>query len=398
MRYRFALSAILLLGLIPVISLFSCAGKPEPVTQWYRIFGSGTDTYGRSVKQTTDGGYIVCGKITNPLEEGVWLIKTDAEGNKLWDRIFSSERTAFGESVQQTTDGGYIVCGTRQSGARPPDIRNDIWLIKTDADGNKLWDRTFDGGCGNFVQKTADGGYIICGSSDDAENMRVRLIKTDAEGNTIWHKIFAAQYMDQGNSVQQTTDGGYIVCGWSRPLIEGWIVGKPNVWLIKTDAEGNKLWDKMFGGVLYAEAASVQQTTDGGYIICGIGESAKGTGILGALMDKVTGKTRPLIIKTDADGNKLWDKTFDRGYGYSAQQTTDGGYIVCGKTLLLNGWLIKADADGNKLWDKTFNEEIEGITTCNSVQQTADGGYVICGGESSAGANHVLLIKIAPEQ
>jgi hypothetical protein len=163
------------------------------------------------------------------------------------------------------------------------------------------------------------------------------------------------------------------------------MIGKPNVWLIKTDAEGNKLWDKMFGCELYAEGASVQQTTDGGYIICGVGETEKNIGSL-----------CPLLMKTDANGNKVWDKLLDfRGYGYSAQQTIDGGYILCGKTRLGVGWVIKADAEGNELWDKAIGE---GFTSANSVQQTAEGGYVICGGESSAGATHVLLLKIAPEQ
>jgi hypothetical protein len=389
-RPRFAYCLVLLLGFISFISLSACTGllelvsEPGPDLQWSRTFGDGGEnTYGNSVQQTTDGGYILCGMIETPDEEGAWLIKTDADGNKLWDNIFNPVEVAWANSVQQTTDGGYILCGTV--------IDHEeisiwcIWLMKTDADGNKVWDKIFPGkergpgAWGKSVQQTTDDGYIVCGESDD----HVRLIKTDADGNTVWDKTFVAQHMDRGNSVQQTTDGGYIVCGWTRPLIVR-MVGKPNVWLIKTDVDGNKRWDKVFGGELYAEGASVQQTTDGGYIICGVGETEKNIGALSHL-----------LIKTDANGNKVWDKIFDRGYGYSAQQTTDGGYILCGKTRSHAGWVIKTDVAGNKLWDKKVGK---GFASANSVQQTADGGYIICGGESSAGANHVLLVKIAPEQ
>jgi hypothetical protein len=276
MRHRFTRYALLTLFLIPAISSAACVHKPQPVIQWYRTFGEGTDVYGSSVQQTTDGGYVICGRIfsykTSP-EGGACLIKTDAEGNKLWAKIFGAEEGAFGHSGQQTADGGYILCG---SISRKAPGEGGIWLIKTDADGNKLWDKAFGAGWGYSVQQTNDGGYIVCGESDQ----HMRLLKTDTEGTTIWDKTFVGQYINQGNSVQQMTDGGYIVCGSTRPLVQGWIVGEPNVWLIKTDAEGNKLWDKMFGGKLYSEGASVQQTTDGGYIMSGTVSSAGSNHVL----------------------------------------------------------------------------------------------------------------------
>ena len=381
-----------MLVLIIVTSMVACDGKPEPDIQWYSTFGEGTDVYGSSVQQTIDGGYIIGGRIyshkTSP-RGGACLIKTDAGGNKIWDKIFGAEEGAFGQSARQTTDGGYVLCGS----IRKVFGEGGIWLIKTDAEGNELWDKILGGGRGYSVQQTADGGYILCGESDD----HLRLIKTDEAGNTIWDKIFVGRHLDRGNSVHQTADGGYIVCGWTRPLVGKATIGPPNVWLIKTDAEGNKLWDKMFGN-FYAEAASVQQTADGGYILCGIGENDKNISIFDTLLDKALSRARPLLIKTDAEGNKLWERTFDRGYGYSAQQSTDGGYVICGKKLLNNGWLIKTDAEGNKLWGKTFNKETEGLTAGLSVQQTVDGGYIICGTLSSEGSKQVLLLKLAPEQ
>jgi hypothetical protein len=168
--------------------------------------------------------------------------------------------------------------------------------------------------------------------------------------------------------------------------------GKTEAHLIKTDAAGNKLWDEMFVGKGNDIGTSVQQTTDGGYVICGATGSYE------------TETSGTLLIKTDAAGNKLWDRTFGGeriSIGNSVQQTADGGYIVCGTTTSYEtnrteGLLIKTDAKGNKLWDKALGGE--GNTEGESVQQTTDGGYIVSGTVSSEGSKHVLLLKITPEQ
>lgn len=138
MRHKFAYYAHLLLVVILAISLLSCACRPGPAIQWSKTFDGGS---GNSVQQTTDNGYIVCGTTNGD----VWLIKTNADGNKLWDKIFPSGNEWWSGrccSVEQTTEGGYIICGTTEYyGAGD----GDVWLIKTDADGNKLWDKTFGG-------------------------------------------------------------------------------------------------------------------------------------------------------------------------------------------------------------------------------------------------------------
>jgi hypothetical protein len=329
MRHRFTLYVILLLGIIPFISLSACTGLMQPVLrlgvdmQWAKTFGGEYYDQGRSVQQTADGGYIVCGITMSYAAdiEDIWVIKTDADGNKLWDKTFGGKDINVGTSAQQTTDGGYIVCG---STSYYRDDGEDIWLIKTDAEGNKLWDKAFGGdgiNVGYSVQQTLDDGYIVCGITQyyEIDNTTARLIKTDAFGNKLWDKIFSDQMGTAAISVQPTTDGGYILCGWAssyKPFEE-------EVWLMKTDADGNKLWDKTFGGKGLAYANSVQQTTDGGYILCGRTGSYE------------TGKMEALLIKADAKGNKLWDKTFEgkgAAEGQSLQKTTDGGYILCGTT------------------------------------------------------------------
>jgi hypothetical protein len=244
-------------------------------------------------------------------------------------------------SVQQTSDGGYIVAGVTHSFSAGG---YDIFLIKTDANGNVQWAKTYGGtsGDGAFpVQQTSDGGYIVAGvtNSFGAGGSDVFLIKTDTSGNIQWAKTYGGTNDDRATFVQQTSDGGYIVAGWTRSFGAGYT----DIFLIKTDTSGNIVWAKTYGGTSYDWAYSVQQTSDNGYIVGGY------TGSFGV-------GTNIFLIKTDTNGNIVWAKTY-RGahwdYAYSVQQTSDGGYIVAGhiQPLDLDGEkdiiLIKTDANGD---------------------------------------------------
>ena len=396
MRNEFRTCSFLLLGLTIVLSLAACAGNPEPDLQWSQTFPYAKYAAIYSSQHTTDGGYILCGDAYS--RRGIMdilMIKTDADGNKLWDKTFGGEAVEQARSIQQAADGGYIVCGSTYS--HRPGGYSDIWLIKTDADGNKLWDKTFSvyniRSWGHSVQRTKDGGYILCGEAqiDLRSHSCICLIKTDASGNKLWGKTFGEGVDSRGRVAQQTTDGGYIVCG-TKTTSSDFL---SDVWLIKTDADGNKLWDKTFGGERSDGISSVQQTEDDGYIICGYQQPYD------------IGMSAIWLIKTDADGNKIWDKTFGGGVdseSRAAQQTTDGGYIILGTThhFSLLGhflgyrsgsimWLIKTDADGNKLWDATFRQ---GPHEGHVVQETIDGGYMVC----LSGGDNIILFKIAPDQ
>jgi hypothetical protein len=309
--------------------------------EWNQTFGGAADDEGYSIQQTADGGYIIAGRKTDAgtNAKDAWLIKTDSQGNEEWNQAFGGSSSDYGRSVQQTTDGGYIILGYTWSFGNGS---SDVWLIKTDSQGNEEWNQAFGGSSSDYgysVGVTDNGGYIIAGATDSFGNgsSDVWLIKTDSQGNEEWNQAFGGSGNESGSSVQQSNDGGYIVTGRTYSFGNGF----SDVWLIKTDSQGNEEWNQTFGGAADDEGYSIQQTADGGYIIAG------STNSFGNAYDGWT-------IKTDSEGTEIWNQTFGESWddrSNSVQQTTDGGYIICGFTENSDGiqdvWLIKTDSDGN---------------------------------------------------
>jgi uncharacterized protein YuzE/arginine repressor len=346
-----------------------------------KTYGGAAWDRGYSVQQTSDGGYIVAGWTTSfgAGSRDILLIKTDASGNVQWAKTYGGTGYDEAYSVQQTSDGGYIVAGYTNSFGAGYD---DIFLIKTDANGNIQWAKTYGGTYSDWaysVQQTSDGGYIVAGRTRSFSAGGVFLIKTDANGNIIWAKTYGGA---GASSVQQTSDGGYIVAGWTRSFGTGW---DDDIFLIKTDANGNVIWAKTYGGAGDDVASSVQQTSDGGYIVAGYTRSF---GAFGAF-----------LVKTDANGNIIWAKAYggtSSDGSYSVQQTSDGGYIVAGWTSSFEDVddiiLIKTDANGNIIWAKTYGGI--GNDWAFSVQQTSDGGYIVAGRRGSfEEIGDIFLIK-----
>jgi len=312
-------------------------------TIWTRTYGGSRWEVGESVQETSDEGYIIAGQRGNIADTliDVYLIKTDVSGDTIWTRTYGGSNKDGGRSVQETSDGGYIIAGWTYSFVTG---NVDVYLIKTDASGDTIWTRTYggsDGDVGESVQETSDGGYIIAGwtSSFGAGWIDVYLIKTDASGDTIWTRTYGGSKVDVGNSVQQTSDGGYIITGETRSFADGLC----DVYLIKTDASGDTIWTRTYGGSDADVGYSVQQISDGGYIIAGW------TSSFGA------GYAAVYLIKTDASGDSIWTRTYggsEVDEGYSVQETSDGGYIIAGQTWSFGAgrsdvYLIKTDADGN---------------------------------------------------
>ncbi len=281
-----------------------------------------------------------------------------------------------GKSVLQTIDGGYIIVGniTRASGYF------DIYLIKTDAYGDTLWIKTFgrigDNTEGFSVEQLSDSGFIITGFEHGGGNFDLSLIRTDNNGDTLWTKLYIGSRNEIGYSVHQTFDGGFIIAGKTN----SYGAGEEDFYLVKTDANGDSVWTRTFGGISFDEGQCMIQTSDSGYIVAG---STYSFGV---------GAADIYLVKTDAIGDTLWTKAIGdsaSNYAYSIQQTFDGGFIITGTTLgsVSNAYLMKTDSAGNISWSKTFS----GINPVysNSVVQTSDSGFVIVGNANQ----YVLIVK-----
>jgi hypothetical protein len=317
-------------------------GQPNPDTLWTRTYGGALDECAYSVQQTTDGGYIVAGVTCSFGAGGMdfYLVRTNSSGDTLWTRTYGGSNNDEAYSVQQTTDGGYIAAGfTCSFGAGGC----DFYLVKTDGQGDTLWTHAYGGiyGANSYdlalcAQQTGDGGYIVAGFTDstsaDSElpddfSPDFYLVKTNSQGEPLWTRTYGGSCLDDAWSVQQTADGGYIVAGRTSSFGAGF----RDFYLVKTDSQGDTLWTRTYGGSDWEIAFSVQQTADAGYIVAGR------TSSFGA------GNSDFYVVKTNGQGDTVWTRTYGGSSvdgAYSVQQTSDGGYIVAGYTSSfgVGGW------------------------------------------------------------
>ncbi len=354
-----------------------------------KTYGGLNEDIGYSVQQVLDGGYIITGytRSFGVDSADIYLVKTNSAGDTAWTKTYGGLDLDQGKSVQQTLDGGYVITGyTRSFGAG----NLDFYLLKTDSVGDTIWTKTYGGlgwDVGRSVQQTLDSGYIIVGETTNfgVGSADIYLVKTNSGGDTIWTKTYGGVLYDRGYSVQQTTDGGYVIAGFT----ESYGAGSRDIYLIKTNSMGDTVWTKTYGDSLSDEGRSVRQTLDGGYIVVGR------TSSFGA------GSADIYLIKTNSMGDTIWTKTYGDSLsdeGNSVRQTLDGGYIIAGSTQSFGAgavdvYLIKTDNLGDTLWTKTYGDV--GGEGGSSVQQTTDGGYIVAGRTSSFGAGmaDVYLIK-----
>ncbi len=219
------------------------------------------------------------------------------------------------------------------------------------------------------VQQTSDGGYIVAGntSSFGAGDDDAWVLKLDSKGAVEWQKAYGGLKAEGFYSIEQTTNGGYIVSGYTSLFSNG----SDDVWVLKLDSSGNTEWQKNYGGSkTEAGWTSIRQTLDGGYIVAG------STASFGA------GKFDAWALKLNSNGGVEWQKTYgglDDDYFYSIQPTSDGGYIAAGSTTSFGGgWILKLNSNGGVEWQEVLGE------TAYSVQQVADGGYIVAGTDGNA--------------
>jgi hypothetical protein len=359
-------------------------------TLWTKTYGGIDLDKGSSITLTHDGGYIIAGETRDfgPGPLAIYLLRTDSLGDTLWTQAYGGSAYDYALSVKETADSGYIIAGVTNSfGAG----YRDLYLIKTDSIGDTTWTRTIGGSendVGAAVLQTADGGYIITGTtySYSAGSGDVWIVKTDANGGFVWNQNYGGADSDAGWDIKPTSDGGYIITGQTR----SYGAGDFDVYLLKTDSLGDTLWTRTYGGVGEDRGYSVLAHA-GGYTIAGYTVSFGGGG------DDV------FLVRTDLNGDTLWTRTFGGAYDDRARSVcvNEGGeYFVIGSTNSTGAggadlymlWLL---SDGSLILASTYGgiADDEGLSVqCGGLPEQ---GFVVTGYTESfgAGIEDVWLLK-----
>ncbi len=444
------------ISLLGILILLMGTTFAQPLIQWQNTIGGSSEDYLNAIDQTSDGGFILGGwsnsNISFDKTEATnggfdyWVVKLDAAGNIEWQNTIGGSGSDKLYSLRQTSDGGYILGGTSGSDISGDKSENrvgpattDYWVVKLDASGNIVWENTIGGSSTEelkSVRQTSDGGYILGGwshsdiSGDKTEDNIVEfsadywIVKLDASGNIEWQNTIGGSASDELTSLEITSDGGYIAGGQSWSEISGdkndSHRGEEDYWIVKISSTGSIEWEKTIGGANEDFLRSVQQSTDGGYIAAG----SSGSDISFDKTEATLGDEDYWVIKLDASGNIVWQKSYG-GAGsddlYSIAVATGGGYIIGGEStsdisaqktentigtgVRSDYWIVKIDNSGTLVWENTIGGDK--FDYCREVINSDDQGYVAAGysdspasadkNEGIMGAPSYWVIKLLPD-
>ena len=352
---------------------------------WIRTF---IGNEGQSLIQTTDGGYAIAGTATPGPTPDFCLVKTDATGYLLWNKTYNGGEGDWTPSLIQTSDGGYAMAGFTTVGA-PPNMNLNMWLVKTDADGNYQFDVDYGGskddGAYSLIQ-TSDGGYAMAGSYKSLEYSGAYLVKMLGNGGLMWSQLYGGSG-DYATSLIQTSDGGYAMVCHDASL-------NSQAYLIKTDANGIQTLKVPYAA--NSELNSLMQTIEGGYVLAGS-------------IRYPDQSYDAYIIKTNSNGVTEWSKTYGipgvSEQAYSVIQTyPDRGYAWAGSKFYQNRidafCFVKTDTSGNTQWERLYKGALSGsdypITYAKSLIMTIDGGFAMAGTAmfSQTSEQRICLIKV----
>lgn len=382
------------LGLLQALFLLAGLAMSSQVNAqgWEIYFGGNNEDYGHSIIQTQDRGYVGAGFSESFGLDGdmdVYVIRTDVDGTKIWENYYDDGFIEHGYSITETPDHGFLVVGDIQP-AQLSDF--NVYLLKINADGKKLWSKQF-GGAGDdvgfrIIPTTVSGGYLIVGSTNSQGNGQrdVFLVKIDAQGDQVWAKSYGTAGDDDGTSVMEVADG-YLVAGSARNPANN---SNDDGYLLKVDFNGNEIWSKFYGSPTQIDKINDLVLAADGHVVL--------TGYVGAPSDI-------WLLKTDIDGGQIWSKTFGGPFGDEANsilKTENGDLVVAGVTELslsnADAFLTRFDNDGNQIWTNNVGRGTY-LDWAQGVAPTEDGGFIVIGYNSLLGifGNDVTFIKASAD-
>jgi hypothetical protein len=338
------------------------ADAQQPFFKTYHSAGEGY-----AARQTADGGFIAAGNCFYFASHDFHMIRTDSNGDTLWTRVWGGSSFETARDVLQTSDGGFLVAGYTQSfGAGA----SDVYLARTDGNGNLIWNRTYGGTDDDYglsVAQHTDGGFVVAGHTNSfgAGNTDVFLIRVNSVGDTVWTKTLGGVFYEEATTITNAIDGGFIITGSTS----SYGAGQRDAMLIKLDNNGYITWSKTFGEAGLEAGRGVVQTSDGGFIISGYKSSLWSSA------------PHSLLIKTDSTGSHEWTTVYSNGFitnvfgeSSSVKQTSQGEYVFTIVGIPENCMIVQTDGSGG------FQRSV-GFANgkAHSIHHTADGGFILCG-------------------
>ena len=358
-----------------------------------------------------------------------WIVKIDNNGNKIWDKTYGGSSDDELSDIIQLSDGSFILVGTSSSGIGGDKTESsrggaDYWIVKIDNNGNKIWDKTYGGNGGEYINviiKETNDGFILGGSSNSGisgEKSSPALqggsndfwvLKLNSSGTKIWDKSYGGLGIETLKAIQVLENNEYLLLGDSNSPVSftgqgnktSPSKGNTDYWLIKTDTNGNKIWDRSYGSSQYDSPTSMVYTNDGKVTIVGASNSPKSDQKSRNQIVSYSQSGDIWIIRVDTSGNKIWDKTYG-GQGSDEQPTivitNQGGYVIAassysdkafdksenlrvGNYSTNDYWIMELNSNGEKLWDKTFG----GTDTDYPNSVVIDNNSIVIGGTSFSG-------------
>ncbi|TDQ22010.1 hypothetical protein [Tenacibaculum caenipelagi] len=433
--------------LILIITTYSCNNDDgihitsltkTPEISFVKTLGGTANESGRSVIETSDGGYAVAGftqsidgdieTTRNTIQYDFWVLKFDSQDNLQWQKTFGGTKDDKAFKIIQTNDDGFIIAGYGKSDDGDVDTNegfDDFWILKLDANGTVTWKTTtgFSGADQGFtITQTTDGGYFVGGildvtASGGLGNSKFAArhaggdywgLKLNINGNIEWRKYFGGTNTDTCYGVAETSDG-YILIGSSdsKDVDIKDNKGAYDFWIVKTDKNGNLLWEKSFGGTEIDEARAITKTDDGSFIIIGDTRSSDKD------IDQNNGGADVWAIKITPQGELIWQKNYGGSsfdVGRSVHKTSDGGFLIGGSSRSADNnfenkgqndaLILKIDKNGNLIWQKTVGGTE--IDYCYDAIELTNGSIIAVGESSSnnqdittnKGFSDLLIIKI----
>lgn len=352
------------------------SGRKACAQGFIRTFPAGTYSIGKAIKQTSDGGFVLGGHVSDATSNvDMFLVRTDAMGDTLWTRQYGTTGGHVMEQIEVASDGGFWLLGSGSS----PGNGSDFHLVRVDMNGDLLWNKIYGGPEDEVVYGSAptiDGGIVMVGNRSIANsNSRTYAIRTDATGDTLWTRTYDTGAENAATSICATSDGGFVIAGFQ--VLPAPISRKVEV--IRIDSAGNVLWNHLLDGDFFI-ANWVAPTADDGFILTGLCDYPAA-----------------FLLRMDGNGNMQWARRYanweNNTAGHCVRQMDDGGFAFSG-VLYASPWMMRTDLTGNVLWHYAYSYS---LPWRGQMIATMDGGLAMNSQRFGATYYDMQLVRTGPD-